>query len=168
MPEKTLKGWNCTIGELAEICGLTVKAIRDAVSAGCPVIKAGKTGKGNATVINVHDYLEWRSARRPNKDIGGNGTKERLDAIRIQRAELELAKATGDLIHFRELAPFVQDKLMGFRQALYQIPPEMRQQYGSEAGAFCEKRIRETLNHLAGGAGIGGIEEHARDIAKSR
>lgn len=168
MPEKTAQGWNCTVSEMAEITGLTRKTIHDAIAAGCPVVKQGKGGKGNPTIIRFYDCLQWRDAKRPSKDVERNQTKERLDAIRIARAELDLAERIGDLVHFSELLPYIRDKLVICRQLLCEIPKEMRERFGGEAGSYCDMRITQTLNTLGSGTGLGGIEEHARGITKSR
>lgn len=173
--ETPLHGELKTIPQLARLFGLSQKQIRDYVAEGLPVAIPGK--RPNPHQINTADFFHWCIARRDadnrlrkksDSNSATDDVKEKLNGIRIQKAELELKKATGTLIDFRELVPFVQDKLLGFRQALYQIPPEMREQFGSSAGAFCERRIRETLNHLAGAAGLGGVEAHAREIAKPR
>lgn len=161
MPEKTLKGWNCTISEMAEITGLTRKTIHDAILSGCPVVKQGKTGKGNATIINMNDYLRWRNTKQAIREKAGPkgdgnsddaNPRNRIAETKASIIELQLAEKRGDLFHFKDLMPYLKDKMVIFRQAGATLIEDVRDRFNNkEIGDFVEKKVIAMMNNLANG-----------------
>lgn len=161
MPEKTNRGWNCTVAEIAAGFGLTRKTVHDMVAAGLPVVISGKGGRGNPTVINLRDLYEWISGRKSPKN---DGKLNRLEEIRIERAELELAERRGDLVHADDFGPFVEDKFVEMRQTLVNdVVIAVRERCGNEAADIVYALNAAALNATA--RGVKAAPELARKAA---
>lgn len=150
-----------TLAELVEILDVSPKAVRDMlISPSFPIHEKGRRGKSHlfdtAAVINwLKERERKRAAEKPNRDNDG---RDKLAAIKIQRAELELKRATGTLFDLNDWGPFIRDKMLAFRQSMDTVAINTREKFGSEVAKFVDKEITAAIN--AYHRGLSGIPDN--------
>ena len=173
-----VRGLSLTVSELAQAWDLTDARIREFLREGMPIaIQSPK--KGQPHLLSLADCTEWRLDKskkagyvgRPPKEKVENDAKSQLDAIRIQKAELDLAERRGDLIHANIFVPYLDDKMVALRVALAALAQEVAEEFPDIPGIgrvirFIAKRIGEKLNSFA--AEMRGIPAEAEAAAAAR
>jgi phage terminase Nu1 subunit (DNA packaging protein) len=164
-----IRGKPLSTQEFAALMDVTSHQIREFINDGMPVYKLG--GKGKQHILSSADCISWLRQRkgnglvgRPPKEIDENDPKSRINAIKVERAEIDLAEKRGDLIHTADLSPFIDDKMVIMRGEFVQIPEEFREEFPEAPPIgrmvrWLNDRITGTLNRLA--TGLKGVPKEA-------
>lgn len=92
--------------ELAEFFGVSATTVEHWIRVGCPFIQRG--GKGKAWLFSTADVYDWRLDRM-REELAGKAPadetelKRRLSTAKTEAAELELAKARGDVAPIEQM-----------------------------------------------------------------
>jgi phage terminase Nu1 subunit (DNA packaging protein) len=87
---------------LADLFGVTVKTIAEWQEQGMPIAVRGKPGV--ASEYDSKACIEWRVQHELEK-VKGESPKDRLDRLRGDREELELAEKRGQLVPADQVEP---------------------------------------------------------------
>lgn len=153
MAEKTARGYNCTVSELAEYTGLARKTIHDTIKNGCPVVETGTGGSGHATIINVYEFMMFREGRGRGQRSNDGDAKSQLDAIRIERAQLDLSERRGDLFNLSDWTPLVESAIVVARNRFNEISREIIDEFSDVArigqiGRAVQNKISAAINRM--------------------
>lgn len=119
------KGQQCNRGELAEFFGVTPPTVDGWVRAGCPVVKQGQ--RGVAAVFNTADVAAWLRQKAREE---GSGTsladeselKRRKLAAEAEKAELDLAKAKGEVASIEDFERAQNAMMAAIRANMRNVP----------------------------------------------
>jgi phage terminase Nu1 subunit (DNA packaging protein) len=129
--------------QIADIFGVSTRAVRDWDNAGCPSIRSAKTKQ-----YETSEVIAWRVQREikaaleeGGADINDEEVREATRRQQIAKAEqaqadaeikyIELAKRRGEVIPLAKAEDLVSDALAEFSQALDRIPYRYPAQLGS-------------------------------------
>lgn len=152
--QQTDKGWLLTRAEFAQAFNITVKTVDDNIASGMPIAIKGKGGRGNPSFINLADARNWMlgKAERSNSQARQEAKSE-LDAIRLERARLELAEKRGDLIHMSDWQTIVEEDYVNTRNELARVSTEIREEYSdvpriAQIAKSVHQKIGDALRRL--------------------
>lgn len=119
------KGQQCNRGEISEFFGVTPPTVDSWVRAGCPVIQRGS--KGVAAIFNTADVSKWLRDKAREE---GSGTsladeselKRRKLAAEAEKAELELAKAKGEVATIEDFERAQSAMMAAIRANMRNVP----------------------------------------------
>jgi phage terminase Nu1 subunit (DNA packaging protein) len=142
----------CTVPQLAALFRVTPKTVHTWVKDGLPVIKQGRQGAGNRTLIGLRAAVDWYFE---NEDGDLDLSRERAMLAQSQRKRIDLDMRVRE----RELMP-VSEALDHFgailtdcRARLIQIPDAVGQfcdpKYAPVVVAEVRKRVYEALDELS-------------------
>lgn len=140
--------------QLAELLGKTVATISNWTREGMPVAKRGT--QGQQYLYETTDVFVWLQNRwqdtRPDSDL----ETERTRKVRVEAdlAELELAKARGDLVPTAEVEKVWVDRVTRMKSKLRGVPTRSATQLVMmdsvpQVEALLLDMIDEALNELA-------------------
>ena len=139
------KGQNVNKVELAQIMGVTTPTVDAWVRAGCPIVEKGS--RGVASTFNTADVAKW--LRDSARDEGAGTVQADENALRQRRlkadtekAELELAKAKGDVAPIAEFEKASARMDAIIRQNMQNIPQRVVTQLIGETN---EARFKSVL-----------------------
>lgn len=119
------KGLMVTRVALADAFGVALTTVDSWVRAGCPYIQRG--GRGRDWKFNTADVGQWRCDRARDEVLGKTQASEeelklRKLAAEAEKAELELAKAKGEVAPVREFERATSALMAVIRQNVMQVP----------------------------------------------
>jgi hypothetical protein len=131
-----IRGMAVSVVELGRLLDIVPGRIRELLAEGMPIHKKG--ARGQPHVLSSADCIDWLIERQKRanpvgrppstaKEPEANSTKARIDAIRIEKAELDLAEKRGDLFHFDDLKPFIEDACVDLRVGLVGASEQFRE-----------------------------------------
>lgn len=88
--------------ELAQILGISERSLTEWQREGLPMVL--NSGRGASNQYDTADVINWRIARAVN-GTQQESPKDRLDRLRGDREELELAQLRGTLVSVSEIEP---------------------------------------------------------------
>ena len=119
------KGQVVTRAGLADVFGVSLPTIDSWVRAGCTYIQRG--GRGKEWQFNTADVAQWlrdkaRDEGRGTAQASEEELKLRKLAAEAEKAELELAKAKGEVAPVREFERATAALMAVIRQNVMQVP----------------------------------------------
>lgn len=166
------------VTEIAVMAGVTPQTVRNWVTAGLPHQAGARRGGGQEVRISIKDLLAWQVGRALEKAGGGladqtEELKRRRMAAEVTRAELELAKETGQVVEIAAVAEVVGQQLDRVRARLIAIPSKAAPLVAPETEvracqATIQAEVDEALNELVGYAVGGSGEPGASDRPADR
>ncbi len=111
--------------EAAAALGVAPGRISKWVADGAPVARRG--ARGQASLYDVAALKRWRAHRTKEVEAGLSLEEERAKLARVQRqkAEMEIAKRTGELLERSEVIAEGQAALSALKAALLRLPREL-------------------------------------------
>ena len=136
---------------LSEILGYSERTITDWQDDGMPVAYRGDRGESNR--YDTSAVIRWLVDREVAK-VRKESPKDRLDRLRADQMELNLAQQRGALVNVRQLEPELMQMVGAFRTELLsmadKLKSELDAQYGTniDSGLIAE-RVEAALRHCA-------------------
>jgi hypothetical protein len=146
-----------TVKQLAELIGVNTHTVRLYIENGMPVAENG--GKGIPHKIDMRDAWKWAFETR-NKGQRGRpkqaGEDDRIQAIKIEMAEIELAKKRGDLFHLGDWVPLIEEALIAARQRFVNISGDFQSEFSDTPDAdrmsrWIKSAIADAMRSMARG-----------------
>lgn len=127
--------------ELARVLGVTRPAVTQWRQAGCPYRRRG--GRYEYVVAEVVDWRLDRAKAEKRDEAAPDEARERARKLRAEadRAELELARARGELVPVAEFTDALDDAFSRVRAKLLAVPTEHEHR-------FPELPVRERVKRL--------------------
>lgn len=112
--------------ELADVFGVAATTVDLWIKNGCPVLERS-TGKGSAWVLDTAAIAAWLRDRAVSDAVGeGPGDEENLKLRRMKaetlKAELELAKARGEVAPLEQIERVVNKAFAEVRANMRNLP----------------------------------------------
>jgi len=119
------KGQRVNRTQLADVFGVSLPTVDGWVRAGCPVVQRG--GRGVEWVFNTAAVAQWIKDRAVEGATGGQAKdlddiEKRTKAARMSLAELELAKAKGEVAELRLVERMVSRAFAEVRANMRTLP----------------------------------------------
>lgn len=146
--------------QLARLMGVPSNKIREFIVDGMPVFRRG--GQGTPNILSSADCIQWlreRGIGRPGPKTSENDPKRRIESLRAEEIELELAKKRGEVITIDKIEPWARDEAAKLRTATVDIIRDARAEFGEDAGSWLEDRLSRMLNRFANGLATAGERE---------
>lgn len=139
------KGQVCNRGEVAEFFGVTPPTVDGWVRAGCPIVSKGQ--RGVSSQFNTAEVANWLRMKAREE---GSGTaladeselKRRKLSAETAMAELELAKARGQVAPLDQVERMVSRAFAEVRAGLRNIPSRV---VSSLIGETNERQFKRVL-----------------------
>lgn len=124
-PKAKNVGQDVNKAELCSIMGVTPPTVDGWVRNGCPIKKKGS--RGVAATFNTADVMTWLRDKAREEASGTTladegELKRRKLAAEAEKAELELAKAKGEVAPVREFERATASLMAVIRQNVMQVP----------------------------------------------
>jgi phage terminase Nu1 subunit (DNA packaging protein) len=164
-----VRGKMANLGETALIFGVAENTVRRWAAKGCPVLD--KAGPGGEWKFSTADVSAWLVAQR--KGSGSDEGVVDLETARTRKmvaeaelAEIEAARARGDVVPVDVVAKIIGDQIAACRARLFAIPAGMATVVVSaqdvvEVQSLLTAAVREAAEELIGY--VAGSSEAARD-----
>ena len=128
---KVVKGKIVNRTEIAAIYGHALTTIDGWVTAGCPVESGG--GRGKPKLFNTAKVAAWREAvlreqLTGNLDVNEEQLKRRRMIAETERAELELAKARGEVAPIEQIERASAKVFSEIKVRMLQLPSRLAPQ----------------------------------------
>ena len=145
MSNRTGRGQTVNRTQMAELIGVAMPTLDHWVRIGCPVMQRGS--KGVAWQFNTADVIAWREEKARADAVGGQTSDvEELKRRRLQaqteQAELELAKARGEVAPVRQFERAIEVAFAEVRANLRTISSRVPRMIVGETD---EARIKRVL-----------------------
>lgn len=149
-----------SVTEFAVLHEVTDKTVRSWIRQGCPHEKLGRRGGGQEVRLKVRPVSDWLLERQAERLAGAAGPeidelKRRRLAAQTRQAELETARALGEVVPVADAAELFGQQVDRVRQRLLAIPhkgaplvapdPEVK-----SCQAALQGLVDEALNELVG------------------
>lgn len=123
---KAEKGQPLNRAQVADFFGVSLTTVDNWCRAGCPMVQRGK--QGVAAIFNsaaVHTWLvdtDVAQATGKGKPADGGDSKERLLAAQAELAELELAKAKGEVVALPQVERALSNAFASVQAGMRALP----------------------------------------------
>lgn len=144
--------------ELAEVFGKSLPTISTWITKGCPVVERGRRGKewvfDTADVANWLEQVAVTNIQGDTSKLDMDEAKRRKTAAEAALAELDLAKARGEVIESATVEKAWSDLILSFRAKVLSVPPKMAPMLivagdVAEIERLLDDSLREALTELA-------------------
>lgn len=134
------------LSQLSEFYGKNRSTIRQWMNRGCPVLQRG--GRGKQTLFDSVEVAEWLEEQAINNAVGdtkqadAEELKRRKLAADTSLAEIEAAKAKGEVVYIDDAVKIVTDDILSAKARLRNVPSRVTPQIVGETD---ETRIQEII-----------------------
>jgi phage terminase Nu1 subunit (DNA packaging protein) len=146
------------LGEIAEICGVSLPTVRAWVRRGCPYVEKGN--KGKEWQFDTVGVIEWQKEQAALSAVGDVSTLDIEEARRRKLAaeaalsELDLSKARGELVSLEDVSTVWLEITTAARSQLLALPSKMAAIVAplsdpAEIRTLLEAEIEEALEELS-------------------
>lgn len=138
--------------ELAEIFGVSERSFTEyQKDPTFPIKEEG--GRGRSNIYDTAQVFEWFRSRAEGQ--GQETAKERLDRLRGDKTELDIAKEVGELVPADEVERQMTDVCVAIRSGLMFGSAKLKKEIDNEYDIDIDIEIlndhsREVLTHLSG------------------
>lgn len=165
--------------DIAQLFGVTEKAVRDWIGLGMPVEVRGKQGRGEKTQISLRSAVEWYFSENFEK-LELDRQRTRLAEEQADKLALENAERRGELVELSIWQLELESFLSELRAALLSLPVKLAPRLDGDVNQRkdrLESSVHEFLRTVAaykpGKAGSGrktaraGVADHSAAATKA-
>lgn len=124
---------------IADVLGVSAKTVVQWQEAGMPVLERGRPGV--PSVYESADCVRWCIDREVAKAVGEK-PKDRLDRVRAEQIEIDLAIKRGQLIAADAIEPRMRAAMIAARELLSQNRSKLAREVQGKTVAQAEEIIR--------------------------
>jgi phage terminase Nu1 subunit (DNA packaging protein) len=145
-----------SVSDIAVLTGQNRSTIAKHIREGCPVVKAGSRGRGEAYEIDLPRYIRWMIDRAVRAATEGSGeeksesSRRRMLNAQASLAELNLSKAYGEVVSIEDVMEHFETNIAEVRQRLLAIEPKAPLVRAAKTDALAQdvlgKFIRDALD----------------------
>lgn len=135
---------------LSDLFGVAMNTVDSWVRQGCPVVRKG-AGKGQPTIFNTADVAQWLREKSVSEATGQTHAdeaeiKRRTSVAGMQMAELNLAKAKGEVAPIRDFERAQAAAFAEIRTNIMNVPQRVVVQLlGETDEAVFKEKLRAEL-----------------------